>query len=447
MNFEEIKSLLAKEAQKLGITDYEIYSVTTAETSIGTLNREVNSFSSNTAGGICLRALVGGKMGYASTELYEEDEIRALVSRARENAEITEKLDTVGIFRGSDKYEKITCERESAADAASLRRIAVSLSDELWSHGESVRDGTSSTAASFSSTVRIANSAGLDVSSSSRATVFVAEAVVESDGESQAAYEIGEYLSDADVSLAAEKAVSAALSKIGARSVPTGKYDVIIDGKQMRSLLSVFVFAFSAKSVLRGLSLLAGKVGEKVASDVITVTDDPRREGYPIQSPFDAEGVATSKKCVIERGVLKTFLHNRETALAMNTETTANAKKAGYASPVGISPYVFTIEPGELSEDELLQKLDTGIYITEFKGLHAGANATTGDFSLESAGFMVEGGKKTYPVKSFTLSGNFFELLFGISALSDRVKLSAPTSDTAFGSPDVLVGDMSIAGK
>jgi PmbA protein len=88
-----------------------------------------------------------------------------------------------------------------------------------------------------------------------------------------------------------------------------------------------------------------------------------------------------------------------------------------------------------------------GIYITEVKGLHAGANAVTGDFSVESAGFLIENGKKTRAIKNFTVAGNFFELLKSITALSDKIELGVPMSSTAFGSPAVLVPDMSVAGE
>ena len=115
--------------------------------------------------------------------------------------------------------------------------------------------------------------------------------------------------------------------------------------------------------------------------------------------------------------------------------------------PVGISPYAFCIEAGEYSHDALLELAGNGVYITEVKGLHAGANAVTGDFSIESAGFMIENGKLTRPVKSFTVAGNFFELLGNISALSNEVTVGISGSFTRFGSPDVLIRDMSIAGK
>ena len=215
----------------------------------------------------------------------------------------------------------------------------------------------------------------------------------------------------------------------------------------MRSLLSAYSPVFSAKNARLGLSLLAGKEGEKIASEIVTLTDDPMREGNDIVTPFDAEGVATYRKNVIENGVLKTLLHNLESAALDGVESTGNASKGGYSAPVGISPYSFCIEAGELSFDELLGVCENGIYITELKGLHAGTNSVTGDFSLESAGYLIENGKLTRAVKSFTVAGNFFTLLKDVAALSDKVDTGVPTSFTSYGSPDVLVKNMSVAGK
>jgi PmbA protein len=171
------------------------------------------------------------------------------------------------------------------------------------------------------------------------------------------------------------------------------------------------------------------------------------REGVSIQTNFDAEGVAAFRKSVVEGGVLKTLLHNRETAAIAGVESTANASKGSYASPVAISPYAFCLEAGDKSEAELLQMAGDGIYITELKGLHAGANPITGDFSLESAGFRIKDGKLGEAVKSFTVAGNFFELLKSISALSDEVEVAITGGFTTFGAPAVLIKDMSIAGK
>ena len=99
-----------------------------------------------------------------------------------------------------------------------------------------------------------------------------------------------------------------------------------------------------------------------------------------------------------------------------------------------------------MSLEDLFKEADNGIYITELKGLHAGANAITGDFSIESAGFKIVDGKLAGAVKTFTIAGNFFNLLKDISALSDKVEFSVTGGFTTFGSPAVLVRGMSVAG-
>ena len=191
--------------------------------------------------------------------------------------------------------------------------------------------------------------------------------------------------------------------------------------------------------------MLAGKEGEKVAADCLTLIDDPFYAKNTMQMPFDGEGVATVEKKLIENGVLKTLLYDLTYAKKAGKTPTGNAAR-GIADPVSISPYCLRIAPGALTEEALLQKLGNGIYINELKGLHAGADAVTGDFSIESAGFLVENGKRTRPVHSFTVAGNFFDLLRAIDGVADNVEMALPAvSCTA--APDLLVRGLSVAGE
>jgi PmbA protein len=162
---------------------------------------------------------------------------------------------------------------------------------------------------------------------------------------------------------------------------------------------------------------------------------------------FDAEGSPTHKKAVIENGVLNTLLYNLKTAAVAGKKTTGNASKAGYDSPVGIRPFTMYLAGGDMTEEALLQKAGNGVYITDLSGLHAGADAISGDFSLQSAGYMIENGKKTTYVKSFTVAGNFYELLKNIVALANNCELPRAMGSTTFGAPSVLVDGLSVAGK
>lgn len=449
MNFEALKSALVEALVGAGITEYEIYYMSNSEASVATLNKAVNSSSSAESGGLCLRLVVDGKMGYASTELMTEAEMTELVDRAISNAKATEKPDTVGIYGGSESYEESRIPKYVPMSVAELSAAAVKTGEAIYAKSDKVQDGTSTQAVSAGFVMRLVNSSGVDLESSSGINVLIGEAVVMDNGEMQADYamrEISAETCDATVAEVTEEAVKAAISKLGATLVPSGKYNVVVSGKQMRSILSVFSSAFSAKAVKDGMSPLAGKLGTAIAAPIVTITDDPQREGSSVGTTFDAEGVATHRKSVVENGVLLTYLHNRETAKEMGVESTANASKAGYSSPIGIRPYSFCIEPGDKSAEELLSMAGTGIYITEVKGLHAGANPITGDFSLESEGFMIRDGKLCEAVKSFTVAGNFFELLSSVAALGNELRCGVQTGMTGFGSPDVLFRDMSIAG-
>ena len=162
---------------------------------------------------------------------------------------------------------------------------------------------------------------------------------------------------------------------------------------------------------------------------------------------FDAEGTPAYRKNVIEQGVLKTLLHNLKTAAVAGTQSTGNASKTGYDAPVNIRPFSMYLAPGQMTEEELLQKAGNGVYINSLNGLHAGANAVSGDFSLQSAGFLIENGKKSAAIKSFTVAGNFYDLLNGITAVANNTELPNALGITAFGSPSVLVEGLSVAGK
>ena len=447
MDYQLLKKAIEDEAKLQGLTEYEIYYMSNEELSVDTLNNVQNSFSCGNSGGICFRVLYDGKMGYAASELMDADEMKALVSRAKENALATEKPDTVGIFAGSESYAELKNNGYSLKSAAELKNLAIEMADTLYKTSDKVAGGTVTAGFTAGFTVRLSNSHGLDLETKCGINLLQAMAVINDDGKFENAYDMKELDEEIDLNEMAKEIVDEAVLKANAVTVPSGKYSVVFSAKQMRTMLSVYSSVFSGKMAQMGMSLLAGKEGEKIAADIVNITDDPMREGVSIQTNFDAEGVAAFRKSIVEGGVLKTLLHTRETAKAAGVESTGNGSKGGYASPVGISPYAFCLEAGEYTEEELFNMAGNGIYITELKGLHAGANAVTGDFSLESAGFKIVDGKKGEAIKSFTIAGNFFELIKSVAALSDKVEVAVTGGFTTFGSPAVLIHDVSVAGQ
>ena len=256
-------------------------------------------------------------------------------------------------------------------------------------------------------------------------------------------YTIAKSLDEVDTFKIAKMGVDEALSKIGGASIPSGNYKVIINSDAMVSIISTFAGVFSGDSVQKGLSLLKGKEGKVIASSIVNLVDDPHLKDGLASVGFDDEGVATTKTYLIKNGKLESLLHNLKTANKAGIKSTGNGFKSSYASAISVSPTNMYIEPGVSSLEDMSKKIDKGLIITDFAGLHSGANSITGDFSLAAKGFYVENGIKSKPVEQITVAGNFFTLLSDIEEIGNDLKF--PMSSV--GSPSILVKELSIAGE
>lgn len=445
MDFQQFKQAVTARCVALGIGDYELYYQTAESTSVSAYQHEINQFTGSLEGGVCFRCIHGGKMGYASTEALSEESASRLVDRALDNASALEAEEPVYLCEGGKTYATVTGDAVALPTTEKLVQRVLSTQEQLYSASPAVIDGCTTQGFAERSEIAICNSRGLDLHSVTTLSGLVVAAVVSEGGEMANDYQIA--LGDpesVDTRSLTKKAAETALSKLGGEPAPTGKYPVIFDPEAMSDLLSTFSSTFSSENARKGLSRLAGQEGETIASAQVTLVDDPFYPGSPIQRSFDAEGCPTFRKNIIDSGRLETLLYNLKTAALANRETTGNASKANYDSPVGIRPFTLYLAPGEMTEEQLLQQAGTGVYINSLGGLHAGANPVSGDFSLQSAGFLIEGGKKTAHVKSFTVAGNFYALLKGITHVADNLEF--PGMGTV-GSPSVLVEGLSIAGK
>ena len=448
MDFNTFKDAVIAAAREQGINEYELYYRVSENTNVETFKHEIKEFSSGLEGGVCFRCIVGGKMGYASTEELSAEQAISIVSRAAENAGILETDDKVFLGKGGEAYEPLELDPYELPTVQEMTDFALKGDKLLYEQDSAVIDGSAAVVSCGTEQIAIYNSNGLDLNYKNNVALFIASSVVTDGKEMTNSYDV-EWgsLSEIKAEKLVSKVVEDAKSKLGADVAPTGAYPVVFSPEAMTSLLSTFSGIFSSENTQKGLSRLADKEGEKIAADIVTIVDDPFYKDATMPINFDAEGSPTHTKNVIENGVLKTLLYNLKTANAAGRETTGNASKASYKSNVDISPFIMYIAAGDMTEEELLKKAGNGVYINFLGGLHAGANPITGDFSLQSGGYMIENGVKTRAVKSFTVAGNYYDLLNQITALSDKVELPGFVGMTAFGSPAVLVEGLTIAGK
>lgn len=448
MDYQEFKQAVFAAAREKGLTQYELYYQTAQATSAGAYQHEINQFSSSLEGGVCFRCIANGKMGYASTEDLSLQQAKAIVEKAWDNASILEAEEPVFLNGGGMEYAKLNMQPYPLPSAEELIAKVLSTQEKLYDADPAVTDGCSVQGVAEAVSIAISNSNGLDLSYVNHAAGLIVGALVDNGTEKANDYQIKlAQLDTIDADALVNKAVSAAKEKLGGEVAPTMVCPVVFDPEAMSDLLQVFSGVFSSEAAQKGLSRLADQEGETVASEAVTLMDDPFHPENPMPIHFDAEGSPTYAKAVIEKGVLKTLLYNLKTAHQAGRPTTGNASKANYSASVIVRPFTMYLCPGVLSEEALLQKAGNGVYINSLSGLHAGANAVSGDFSLQSAGYLIENGKKTTAVKSFTVAGNFFRLLKNITAVADNVRLPMAMGMTAFGAPSVLVENLSVAGK
>ena len=447
MELELFVDSLFKKASEAGFSEYEVYYVDRESLGISVYKEEVEKYNLNNSAGLSFRGKLGDRIGYSYTEILDEDAIDMLVKKAKENVSAIENNDIQFIYEGDKEYKKISTYYEALENLApdKLINIAINMEKEAKKYCDKV-ESFSGCAISYSSgKYGIINSKGLNLKNKSNLLTAYVVPIVK-DGENMydgCGYVVAKSLYEIDPAKIAKMGVDEALSKIGATSIPAGNYKVIINNEAMVSLLSTFAGIFSGDAVQKGLSLLKGKEGEIIASDIVNLVDDPHLKDGLASVAFDDEGVATVKTYLIQDGKLNTLLHNLKTANKAGVKSTGNGFKASYASPISVSPTNFYIEPGVNSLEEMTKKIDKGLIITDLAGLHSGANSITGDFSLAAKGFYIENGVKTHPVEQITVAGNFFTLLTDIEEVGNDLKF--PMSSV--GSPSIMIKELSIAGE
>ncbi len=442
MDYQSFKNIVIDECSQQGLQEFELYYQSGADTSIGAFAHEINEFSSSEGGSVTFRAIIGGKMGIASTQALNQEEARAIVRRAMDNASVLETSEQVFLCEAGKEYHPLDTNLYALPSTEEMIAKALDSQNQLYAADPRMVDGCQSQVISEKQQIALYNSKGLDLFWENHTAGLVAVAVVSDGKEMVNAYKIklGK-LDTIDTEAVAKEATQDAILQLGGDVAPTGQYPVVFDPKAMSSLLSVYSSVFSSENAQKGLSKLAGQEGQVIAAQGVTLVDDPFHPDSPARMNFDREGCPTYTKNVIENGVLKTLLYNMKTAAVAGKETTGNS------SGNSVRPFTMYMVGGDLTEEELLKKANNGVYITDLSGLHAGANPITGDFSLQSSGFMIENGVKTDYVKSFTVAGNFYDLLKNITGLANNSKLPNAMGSTAFGAPSVLVEGLSIAGK
>jgi PmbA protein len=227
----------------------------------------------------------------------------------------------------------------------------------------------------------------------------------------------------------AAEAARKAYEMLDPRPVHTQRAAVVFSPDVGGTLLGGLLGAIDGESVLQGASFLAGRVGERIASELLSVIDDGTRPKGLASRPFDGEGVPTQRRTIVDRGVLKGFLYNTGVAHRAGTVSTGNASRGGFSSLPGIGPHNVSVIAGTTPPEEIVRQTRRGLYLTGVTGY--GINPVNGNFSGGAEGFWIENGRKVYPVKGLTIASTAAEMFNGIDLvgtdLDPERSVAAPT--------------------
>ncbi len=235
------------------------------------------------------------------------------------------------------------------------------------------------------------------------------------------------------------KAAMRTLRRLGARKVSTQQVPVIFDPEIAASLLGHLSSAASGYALYKGASFLVDQLGKRVASEAVTVYDDPTLPSGLGSKPFDGEGLPSYRKVVVERGVLKSYLLDTYSGKKLGLPSTGNASR-GTGDPPSVGSTNFHMAAGPHTPEEMIRSVRSGLYVTELIGF--GVNMVTGDYSRGAVGMWIENGELAYPVEEITIAGNLKEMFQQIEMIGSDLDSSKRTA-----APTLKITKMTVAGN
>jgi len=234
------------------------------------------------------------------------------------------------------------------------------------------------------------------------------------------------------------RAASRAAERFGARKPPTGTYPVLFDERISSSLIGHLLSAVNGGAIARGSSWLRGHLGQQVLPQALSIIEDPHRRRVSGSRPFDAEGLPTAARRVVDQGRLTGWTLDLATGRKLGMASTGNAKR-GLTSPPSPGSWNIALTQGNQTRDDLLADMGTGLLVTSMIG--STINPNTGDYSRGASGFWVENGELQYPVNECTIAGSLPQMLLNLIPANDaRAHLSTVV-------PSLLVEGMTLAGN
>jgi PmbA protein len=437
-NIDQIINIIFERCKARKIDEYQIGYSKTKNNSVYVYEGKLDKYNERNNLSIQLKVKHNGKMGKASIENFSQENIDFLINEAIDNAKFIDTKKEEFFYDGSGEYKKVIPHKpldeyykiDKLKYLLDLEKHALSLSDK-------VKKVTHCCINEREIYHTIKNSLGLNIKEYYKKADVSIDILVSDNEKDKTNFEFAFFNDnkDLDPKNLAEKVVKNGLKKLNPVDINPKFTEVILNKDAASNIFGRIIDLFNASRIQKGTSKLAGKLNKLVASEKLTLIDDPHIKNGYLTAASDSEGVPTQNKKLIENGILKTYLYNLKTAKIDNVKPNGNG--GGGNSIVTFNTYV---ELGSKTKDDLLKELNNGIIIDHIVS-GQGFNDVSGDFSLEVFGFNVKDGKEKEALNPFIISGNIFDLLFNIKEIANDLEIEKE----CYRSPSMLVSGITIS--
>jgi PmbA protein len=416
-DLQAIADRIVSEAK--GDEQIEVHVSRSNDTDIRVYQGELEHFVSSQSAGVSVRVIKDGKTGTSHAGTLDESALREVLAEARENATFAGFDEWAGLAEPDgvpvvpqELWDDVLAAyptQKKVDIAMELERLAVGADKRLRIDSANYADGAGEDA--------FASTKGIRGSYRSNNCYASVEVLADDNGETQTgwSYALGKNPDQFDLRDAGTKAAQRATRLLGAVKPPSKRTTVVLDPMVTAQFVGIIGSTLNGESVVKGRSMFANRLGETVASPLITLIDDPTDSRAYTASEMDSDGLAARRNVLIEGGQLKMFVHSSYSARRAGTKSTGNAVGAG------VGCLALQLVPGNKSQTELIAGIDEGVLIDSVQGLHSGVNPISGDFSTGASGLIIRNGQTAEPVREFTIASTLQRMLQDVLAVGNDI--------------------------
>jgi len=399
----------------------EAYVSQGSSTEVKAFGGEVESFTSATSQGIGIRVISDQRVGFAHAGSLEPNVVAETLAEARDNRAFSEPDEWVALSE-PDGLTPIVHDHwdDSVLTTSTEAKVQMALDIEQAVLGADPRV-TGVRVASYSDgtgQMAFATSTGVRATDSGTGAQLSIAAMAKDGDDTQIAsgWDVNRGPADLRPDKVRDDAVHRVTRLLGASQPKSQKVTIVLEPRIAASIVGIMVGMLSGERMLKGRTPFLDRVGEAIASPLLSVTDDPTDGRSFSATSVDGEGQTCRPLPLVDSGVLQGFLHNTYTGRRSGQGTTANAKR-GYRSSPGVGPHAIVMTPGEGDLDSIVASVDNGLLVSSMAGLHSGVNAVSGDFSVGVEGLMIRDGSLAEPIREATIASTLQKMLTDIIAV------------------------------